>query len=75
MASNSSPPATGRTGLSTDQPRMLSILRELAAAFDAVADLLLAESVHQLVAGKPLRAGLAADTLGRATTCPTPSRR
>ena len=60
----------GAAGLSTDQPRMLSILRELAAALDAVADLLLAESVHQLVAGNPLRAGLAADTLGRGNDVP-----
>ena len=56
--------------LSKDPPRMLSILNELAGALDAVADLLLAESVHQLVAGNPLRAGLAADTLGRGNDVP-----
>lgn len=60
----------GAAGLSTDQPRMLSIVRDLAGALDAVADLLLAESVHQLVAGNPLRAGLAADTLGRGNDVP-----
>lgn len=56
--------------LSQDPPRMRSILAELAGALDAVADLLLAESVHQLVAGNPLRAGLAADTLGRGNDVP-----
>ena len=33
-------------------------------------DLLLAEGVHQLVGGSPLRAGLAADTVGRAAPVP-----
>ncbi len=37
---------------------------------DAVGDLLLAESVHHLVGGNPLRAGLAADTLGRGESLP-----
>jgi hypothetical protein len=41
------------------------ILADLADALDAVGDLVLAESVHQLVGGSPLRAGLTADTLGR----------
>jgi hypothetical protein len=56
--------------LSAEPARMRSILDELAGALDAVADLLLAESVHQLVAGNPLRAGLAADTLGRGNDVP-----
>ena len=46
------------------------IVEDLADALDAVGDLLLAESVHQLVAGNPLRAGLAADTLGRGGEVP-----
>lgn len=60
----------GAADLSDDPPRMRSILSDLAGALDAVADLLLAESVHQLVAGNPLRAGLAADTLGRGNDVP-----
>ncbi|MFF0488756.1 LysM peptidoglycan-binding domain-containing protein [Nocardia sp. NPDC004068] len=40
------------------------LIDDLADALDAVGDLLLAESVHQLVGGNPMRAGLAADTLG-----------
>jgi hypothetical protein len=50
--------------------RVKPIVEDLADALDAVGDLLLAESVHQLVAGNPLRAGLAADTLGRSGEVP-----
>ncbi|WP_248960023.1 hypothetical protein [Sphaerisporangium perillae] len=46
------------------------ILADLTDALDAVGDLVLAESVHQLVGGSPLRAGLAADTLGRGGDVP-----
>ncbi|MCX5327887.1 hypothetical protein [Streptomyces sp. NBC_00140] len=45
-------------------PLVLPLLNDLVDALDAVSDLLLAESVHQLVGGNPMRAGLAADTLG-----------
>jgi hypothetical protein len=38
---------------------------------DGVGDLVLAESVHHLVGGNPLRAGLAADTLGRGESLPS----
>ena len=38
---------------------------------DSVGDLVLAESVHHLVGGNPLRAGLAADTLGRGESLPS----
>jgi hypothetical protein len=37
------------------------LVADLADTFDAVGDLLLAESVHHIVGGNPLRAGLAAD--------------
>ncbi|TFV61568.1 hypothetical protein E4P42_01355 [Mycobacterium sp. PS03-16] len=37
------------------------LIDDVADTFDAVGDLLLAESVHQIVGGNPLRAGLAAD--------------
>jgi hypothetical protein len=47
------------------------IVPGLADLVDAVGDLVLAESVHQLVAGNPMRAGLAADTLGRGESLPS----
>ncbi|MFD6275782.1 hypothetical protein ACFWFI_09445 [Streptomyces sp. NPDC060209] len=43
---------------------------ELEATVDAVGDLLLAESVHHLVAGNPLRAGAAADGIARGDNLP-----
>jgi hypothetical protein len=46
------------------------IVDDVIGALDAVGDLVLAESVHQLVGGSPLRAGLAADTLGRGGEVP-----
>jgi hypothetical protein len=46
------------------------LIKELAATLDAVSDLLLAESVHQLVTGNTARAGLTADTLGRGGEVP-----
>ena len=48
--------------------RLLTGLQDLV---DAVGDLVLAESVHHLVGGNPLRAGLAADTLGRGESLPS----
>jgi hypothetical protein len=39
-------------------------------AVDALGDLLLAESVHHLVGGNPLRAGLSADAIGRGEAVP-----
>lgn len=45
-------------------------LDALVELLDAVGDLLLAESVHQLVGGNALRAGLTADTLGGGTDVP-----
>jgi hypothetical protein len=50
---------------------VLRMLAELDESFDAAADLLLAESVHQLVGGSPLRAGLAADAVDRGQEPPT----
>ncbi|MFE7797448.1 LysM peptidoglycan-binding domain-containing protein [Nocardia sp. NPDC057440] len=50
--------------------KITPILDDLVDALDAVGDLLLAESVHQLVGGNPMRAGLAADTLGRGEDVP-----
>jgi len=47
-----------------------ALLDDLADVVDALGDLLLAESVHHLVSGNPLRAGLAADTAGRGDPVP-----
>ncbi|MDT0167191.1 hypothetical protein Q9R32_16685 [Actinotalea sp. AC32] len=46
------------------------LVGELDETFDAVADLLLAEGVHQLVGGNPVRAGVAADGIGRGQELP-----
>ncbi|HMJ04485.1 MAG TPA: hypothetical protein VK506_16200, partial [Conexibacter sp.] len=54
----------------TTDPAVAAVIDDVADALDAVGDLLLAESVHQLVGGNPLRAGLAADTLGRGEDVP-----
>ncbi|GAB7109962.1 hypothetical protein JCM4814A_82770 [Streptomyces phaeofaciens JCM 4814] len=59
----------------TDESRPLlqqagPLVDDLEATVDAVGDLLLAESVHQLVAGHPLRAGVAADGIARGDTLP-----
>jgi hypothetical protein len=51
-------------------PQVREQVEALVEALDAVSDLLLAESVHQLVGGNPMRAGLAADTLGRGEDLP-----
>jgi hypothetical protein len=51
-------------------PAAQPMLADLVDALDAVSDLLLAESVHQLVGGNAMRAGLAADTLGRGEDVP-----
>jgi hypothetical protein len=61
---------TGAGTIAVRQAEVEPILTDLAAALDAVGDLVLAESVHQLVGGNPLRAGLAADTLGRGGDIP-----
>lgn len=46
------------------------LLDDLDEAVDAVGDLLLAESVHHLVGGNPLRAGMSADAIGRGDGLP-----
>ncbi len=51
-------------------PQIGGMLDDLVNAVDALGDLLLAESVHHLVGGNPLRAGLAADTIGRGEPVP-----
>ncbi|MFG1932658.1 hypothetical protein ACGFK1_18745 [Mycobacterium sp. NPDC048908] len=46
-------------------PAVRELVADLVDTFDAVGDLLLAESVHHIVGGNPLRAGLAADVASR----------
>jgi hypothetical protein len=48
-----------------DRPTIGNVLDSLLDAVDAVSDLLLAESVHQIVSGNPDRAAGALDTLNR----------
>jgi hypothetical protein len=53
-----------------EEPTVTGLLTELSNVLDAFGDLLLAESVHHLVGGNPLRAGLTADTAGRGEPLP-----
>ncbi|GAA0652136.1 hypothetical protein GCM10009535_33080 [Streptomyces thermocarboxydovorans] len=46
------------------------LMTDLETTVDAVGDLLLAESVHQLVGGNPVRAGAAADGIARGDSLP-----
>jgi hypothetical protein len=55
---------------STAQVVLDGILSELADTVDAVSDLMLAESVHQLVGGNAVRAGATVDALGRGDSPP-----
>lgn len=50
---------------SADRPAVQTVLESLDDATNAVADLLLAEGVHQIVRGNPERAAGALDTLNR----------
>lgn len=50
--------------------RMDAVIRDIAAALDATSDLLLAESVHQLVAGSATRAAAALDAAGGGDSSP-----
>ena len=58
-----------RTG-PDDSLAVRRLLAELDETVDAVGDLLLAESVHHLVGGNALRAGLSADAIGRGEDIP-----
>jgi hypothetical protein len=52
------------------QETVSRLLADLDEVVDSVADLLLAEGVHHLVGGNPLRAGLSADAIGRGEGLP-----
>ena len=70
-----SPWGTGRWPAVAEpyRPAVLAALRVLDDAVDAVADLLLAESVHQMAQGNPARAAPALDALaGGTTSAPEP---
>lgn len=53
-----------------DDSDVARLFTDLGDAIDAVGDILLAESVHQLVGGNSARAGIAADSVGRAEALP-----
>ncbi|MUN38896.1 hypothetical protein [Actinomadura litoris] len=59
--------ASGEVG---EQGEAAPHLADLVDALDAVGDALLAEGVHHLIGGNALRAGMAADTLGRGQDVP-----
>lgn len=63
--------AAAGSELRDDAPALRRMIAELDETFDAVGDLVLAESVHQLVGGSPMRAGIAADVAGRGHDLPT----
>ncbi len=63
--------AAAGSDLGADAPALRRMIAELDETFDAVGDLVLAESVHQLVGGSPMRAGIAADVAGRGQDLPT----
>jgi hypothetical protein len=52
------------------QTALADELRQLTKTLDAIADLMFAESVHQLVGGNPLRAGATVDAIGRGDSPP-----
>jgi hypothetical protein len=54
----------------TAQVALDAELSRLADTLDALSDLMLAESVHQLVGGNPLRAGATVDAIGRGDSPP-----
>jgi hypothetical protein len=58
------PPRTG------EAEAVLAAIAELSESHDAVADLLLAESVYQLASGNPARAAAALDVLGAGEATP-----
>jgi hypothetical protein len=53
-----------------EEPALQGLLDDLADVLDSFGDLLLAESVHHLVTGNLMRAGLTADAAGRGEPLP-----
>jgi hypothetical protein len=56
--------------IAEDRAALGTVLRDLAEAVDAVADALLAEGVHHVVQGNPLRAGATLDAADRGEAPP-----
>ncbi len=63
-------PANAAAGLPGEADAVRAAIDNLQRTHDAVADLLLAESVHQLVVGNPARAAAAMDVLGAGESAP-----
>jgi hypothetical protein len=59
-------PATG----TAEYTALTALLAQLSDTLDAVSDVMIAESVHQLVNGSALRAGATVDALGRGDSPP-----
>ncbi len=64
------PPGTWVAPRAGEAEAVLAAIAELEQTHDAVADLLLAESVHQIVGGNPPRAAAAMDVLGAGEAAP-----
>lgn len=59
-----------RTASDSDRAQMQAELERLGEAIDAVADLVLAESVHHVAQGNPVRAGATLESITRGETPP-----
>lgn len=64
------PPATWQAPSAAEEQAVLAAIAELERTHDAVADLLLAESVHQVVSGNAARAAAAMDALASGEAVP-----
>jgi hypothetical protein len=64
------PPDKWKGPSQAEEDAVMAAIAELESSHDAVADLLLAESVHQLVSGNPARAAAAMDALGAGEAAP-----
>jgi hypothetical protein len=63
-------PGDWRPPTTAEADAVIALIAELDRTHDAVADLLLAEAVHQLVSGSPERAAAAMDALGSGESPP-----
>jgi hypothetical protein len=70
FSNNQNLTADQKSLLAAQKPLLEKLFSDLDDTVDAMGDVLLAESVHQLVGGSSLRAGLTADTVGRANPVP-----
>ena len=63
--------AASKADIAAPPATVTAILHKLDDTVDATGDVLLAEAVHHLVGGSPLRAGLTVDALGKGTPPPS----